>query len=98
MPPKPSQATHTESIGFRVWRGVAKPMDSFHRHNEIEANLVLKGAFHYTFGAARYAVSKGQLALFWGSIPHRLDRCQGSPEAIWFTVPLSWLLQWRLPA
>ena len=41
-------------------------MSTFHRHREIELNLVLRGSLTYLIGGRRLTVSAGQLALLWG--------------------------------
>lgn len=73
-------------------------MAGAHRHLEIEANLVLRGALVYLFGGARVEVGAGELALFWGSVPHQLISLEDNSEIHWLTLPLAQFLSWELPA
>lgn len=73
-------------------------MEGAHRHLEIEANLVIRGALFYLFGGAHVEVSAGELALFWGSVPHQLVGLEEGSEIGWLTLPLAQFLSWELPA
>lgn len=86
-----------ETLGFNCWRGNARRMAGAHRHLEIEANLVLRGALVYQFGGARVEVNAGELAVFWGSVPHQLIFSDENSEVSWLTLPLAQFLSWELP-
>ena len=48
-------------------------------HSQIELNFVLEGTMTYWFDGREFSVSEGQLALFWGMIPHQvIDRSDGT--------------------
>jgi AraC-like DNA-binding protein len=72
-------------------------MAAFHRHREIELNLVLRGSLTYLIGGRRLTVNAGQLALLWAAMPHRLMSSSPQAEVFWLTVPLGDVLRWNLP-
>ncbi|UQN09735.1 cupin domain-containing protein [Deinococcus sp. QL22] len=82
-PPEPE-----EVFGLACWRGQPGAMTAFHRHREIELNLVLRGSLTYLIGGRRLTVSAGQLALLWAAMPHRLMSSDPQTEVFWLTVPL----------
>jgi AraC family transcriptional regulator, melibiose operon regulatory protein len=84
-------------IGFRVWSGTCRPMQHAHRHNDIELNLVERGAMTYLHGGRICSVRKGELGVIWGAIPHQLIKIDAPVHCHWVTLPLAWFLQWKLP-
>jgi AraC-like DNA-binding protein len=72
-------------------------MSTFHRHREIELNLVLRGSLTYLIGGRRLTVSAGQLALLWAAMPHCLISTDPQTDVFWLTVPLGDVLRWNLP-
>ena len=86
-----------ETLGFKCWRGAARQMSGAHRHLEIEANLVIRGSLQYLIGGARVEIATGDLAVFWGSVPHQLVFAAPHSELCWLTLPLPQFLGWELP-
>lgn len=43
-----------------------------HIHAEVEVNLVTAGRMTYRFGGTVQALDAGQIAVFWGTVPHRV--------------------------
>ena len=84
------------SLGFRVWRGWAEEMPVAHAHTDIELNQVLRGELRYFFGGRFERVEPGTLALFWAGVPHQLVATAPRTEMVWVTVPLAWVMQWKL--
>ncbi|GLI42740.1 helix-turn-helix domain-containing protein [Glycomyces algeriensis] len=85
--------------GIWVAHGAAPAMDGAHSHDDIEVNVVTRGAVEYLFGERRLRVEEGRTAVFWASLPHRLLAPEGEPaEVCWAHVPLSTVLTWDLPA
>jgi AraC family transcriptional regulator, melibiose operon regulatory protein len=85
----------------RIWvaHGDAPEMARAHSHDDIELNVVTRGAIEYLMGERRLRVEQGQSAVFWASLPHRLLASPGAPaEVCWAHVPLSTVLTWDLPA
>lgn len=72
-------------------------MSTFHRHREIELNLILHGSLTYLIGGRRLTVSAGQLALLWAAMPHCLISTDPQTDVFWLTVPLGDVLRWNLP-
>jgi AraC-like DNA-binding protein len=73
-------------------------MGGYHRHNDIELNLVTEGRLVYRFGGATVVVETGELAAFWAALPHQLVSNEGVRTMRWLTLPLVHFLRWRLPA
>lgn len=86
----------TEEPGLWCRRGDPPAMESMHRHNDIEINVVLRGELHYLFAGRRLVVREGQIAVFWAAQPHGLiDSRPG--DVCWVHVPLATVMSWRLP-
>ena len=66
------------------WRGTS--WSAAHRHQELELNLMFQGSMTYLFGAETLELSKGQLALFWATTPHRLMSCE-EDYRLWLDNP-----------
>ena len=86
-----------DSFGFAIYRGEVAVMDMAHRHQELELNLMFRGSMTYLFGADTLELSKGQLALFWATTPHRLIDCERATDFGWITLPLASFLRYGLP-
>nr|WP_240895516.1 helix-turn-helix domain-containing protein [Kineococcus siccus] len=79
-------------------------MRAFHRHDDLEVNVVVAGRLEYLFGGSRVEVPQGSTALFWAATPHRLtapaadgDRGGGASDVCWVHLPLAAVLRWSLP-
>ncbi len=89
-----------QSPGLWVHRGAVPTMPQFHRHDDLEINVVLDGQLEYLFGGERLVVARGQTALFWAAAPHRLI-APDPPlhgDVCWIHVPLRTALRWSLPS
>ncbi|WP_432547150.1 helix-turn-helix domain-containing protein [Kineococcus sp. SYSU DK004] len=91
----------TEVLGPALWvhRGAAPSMPAFHRHDDLEVNLVVRGRLEYLFAGAPVVVPEGHLALFWAASPHRLLPAPGAgpSDVCWVHLPLAEVLTWSLP-
>ncbi|MCI0534426.1 MAG: helix-turn-helix domain-containing protein, partial [Verrucomicrobiales bacterium] len=67
------------------------------RHNEIELNLLEQGTLTYLMWGQKISVHGGRLAVFWAAIPHQIIECKDMTPYYWVTVPLAWVLEWKLP-
>jgi AraC-like DNA-binding protein len=88
--------------GLWVHRGPAPGMRAFHRHDDLEVNVVLAGRLEYLFGGSRVEVPQGSTALFWAATPHRLvappaGDGAGRSDVCWVHLPLAAVLRWSLP-
>ena len=63
-------------------------MPAFHRHREMELNLVLSGHLDYLLGGRRVTVQAGRLTLLWAATPHRLMAAPADTRMFWLTLPL----------
>lgn len=87
-----------EQFGFTAWRGKPSAMALAHTHSEVELNLMLTGAATYFLAGRFQALTPDRLALFWAGQPHQLVKTAPGTQFIWLTLPLAWLLQWRVAA
>ncbi len=67
------------------------------RHNEVELNLLGRGALTYLLGGRKVRIPGRRLAVFWAGIPHQIVGFEGEGRYFVMTVPLAGFLQWRLP-
>ena len=72
-------------------------MPRFDRHNEVELNLLQSGSLTYLMGGRRVEVPARRLAVFWAGIPHQVLGFDDPSDYFVATLPLAWVLQWRLP-
>lgn len=85
-------------VGFRAWRVPGfHPMPRAHTHPDIEINCIEKGFIDYLFAGRQIRVAAGSLAVFWGGVPHQLERCSRTGRGVWLTLPISDFLRWALP-
>lgn len=80
------------SLGFRVWRQVARAMDHGHAHADIEVNYLETGRIRYFLAGAWREWRAGQLVAFWAALPHTLVEVDPGTRGIWLTVPMGWFL------
>ena len=64
------------------------PMPRPHMHSQIELNFLLEGAMTYWFDGHELTVSSGQLALFWGMIPHQVTKVIKPTRFVCLYVPM----------
>ena len=83
--------------GFTCLRWQATRASRPDRHNEIEISILGAGSLTYLIGGRRMRVRAGQLYVFWAAIPHQIVAQQNAENFLVATVPLTWVLQWRLP-
>ena len=67
-------------------------MSAPHRHSQIEINFILTGSVDYWFDGREATLSAGDLALFWGMVPHRTVRRDPGTTFICLYVPLAFFL------
>lgn len=93
----PFKNPELNTFGLRVWSGHVNQSYPPHRHNEIELNAIEQGYFTYMLAGRETTVAEGQVALFWGAIPHQVIRFAPDTQVSWGTIPLDHLLRWDLP-
>ncbi|SLN02786.1 Helix-turn-helix, AraC type [Corynebacterium xerosis] len=71
-------------------------MQSMHRHNDVEINVVLRGELRYVFAGRPFVVREGQVAMFWAAQPHGLVGSRAG-DVCWVHVPVSTVMGWNLP-
>lgn len=94
-------ALEVETMAPELWirRGPPPTMPRPHRHDDLELNVVLRGALEYLHGGQHVRLDEGSLAVFWGATPHRLLDVEEHrySEACWIHIPLGTVLRWSLP-
>ncbi len=80
-----------------IGRGQAAIMQLAHWHMQIELNYVFAGALTYEMSGREFSVEAGELALFWGGLPHRLSDCETGTLLEAIHLPLSMYFRLRLP-
>lgn len=48
-------------------------MEAPHWHAQVEVNFIVQGKVHYLMADREVVLTKGDLCLFWGGIPHQMD-------------------------
>lgn len=48
-------------------------MEAPHWHAQVEVNFIVEGKVHYRMAEREVLLTKGDLCLFWGGIPHQMD-------------------------
>ncbi|WP_425146998.1 helix-turn-helix domain-containing protein [Deinococcus sp.] len=91
-------ATRREGFGWRVWSGSPHIMPHAHQHDEIEINLLRRGALEYLWGGEVQRLQAGQVGLFWGASPHRLLSAAPDSLVTWLTLPASTFGRFALPS
>ncbi|WP_171102217.1 MULTISPECIES: helix-turn-helix domain-containing protein [unclassified Ruegeria] len=80
-----------------IGRGQAAIMKLAHWHMQIELNYVFEGALTYEMCGREFTVEAGEIALFWGGLPHRLSECEDTTLVEAIHLPLSMYFRLRLP-
>ncbi|MFO0805871.1 MAG: helix-turn-helix domain-containing protein [Gemmataceae bacterium] len=83
--------------GYSCVRWTPTRMPRCDRHNEIELNLLERGAVVYLMGGRRVTVPAGRLTAFWAGVPHQILDFETDDAYFVMTVPLTRFLQWQLP-
>lgn len=79
------------------WAGRPSLMDTAHRHDDIEVNLVAEGGpMLYLLGGSLVEVPRGSIVVFWAAIPHQLI-ANRADHVHWLHLPFDRFLSWRLP-
>lgn len=73
-------------------------MGRTHYHAEVELNFLMRGEVTYLYQGRLQRLSAGRLAMFLGAAPHSLVAVASDSAMVWVTVPLAWVMGWRLPA
>ncbi|WP_432562739.1 helix-turn-helix domain-containing protein [Kineococcus sp. SYSU DK003] len=74
-------------------------MREFHRHDDLEINVAVRGSLDYLLGGERVSVPQGHTAMFWAAAPHRLIPAESPQDSdiCWIHLPLAAVLRWSLP-
>jgi AraC-like DNA-binding protein len=89
--------TELNRFGLRAWSGSVQGMPLPHRHNEIELNALESGHLTYVLAGRLLTIRAGEVALFWGALPHQVRDSTPETRLHWVTTPLEEALGWGLP-
>lgn len=68
-----------------------------HWHAQVEVNYIVRGWAHYEMSGHGVRFNQGDLALFWGGLPHRLDDASDDLIYAGGHLPLVHFFRLRLP-
>lgn len=74
-----------------------KPMRFVHGHSEIELNYVEQGGVTYLYRGKPRRIASGQMAIFFGMVPHTMIAADPETRFFWITVPMAWVIAWNIP-
>lgn len=77
-------------------RGLPKRMPVPHWHVQIEVNYVPFGSVEYEMCGSRFELHSGDIALFWGGLPHRLSAYEAESRLESIHLPLMQFFRLRL--
>ena len=72
-------------------------MRAAHWHAQVEVNYIVRGWAHYRMSGHDVRFSAGDMALFWGGLPHCLDDCSDDLVYAGGHLPLVHFFRLRLP-
>lgn len=93
--PKLAVIEQLPGLDFRIWHATPTQMPHAHAHPDIEINLLLSGSISYFMSGRFHDVRAGEIAIFWGGMPHQSLTKSRDLSGIWMTIPLSWLMRWK---
>jgi AraC family transcriptional regulator, melibiose operon regulatory protein len=97
VPPRDSTTVVFDDHRFCVGRELdVGVMAAPHRHSQIEINFILNGDVTYWFDGQETRLQTGDLALFWGMVPHRTIACAPGTRFVCLYVPLGVFLSARV--
>jgi AraC-like DNA-binding protein/mannose-6-phosphate isomerase-like protein (cupin superfamily) len=97
VPPRDSTTVVFDDHRFCVGRELeVAVMAAPHRHSQIEINYILDGDVTYWFDGHEARLQAGDLALFWGMVPHRTIARAPGTRFVCLYVPLGVFLSARV--
>jgi AraC-like DNA-binding protein len=82
---------------LQFFHGHPRIMPRAHWHAQIEINYVMRGSVHYRMGDHELELEAGEMCLFWGGQPHRMDRSSDDSIYVGAHLPLVHFFRMRLP-
>ena len=79
-----------------VSRGQPGVMNTAHWHAQVEINFVFRGTMQYRMHGHNVHLKAGDLALFWGGLPHQLVDTSDDPLDVAIHLPLVHFFRLRL--
>ena len=82
---------------LRMFHAAPLLMRAAHWHAQVEVNFIVKGWAHYQMSGYDIRFNAGDLALFWGGLPHWLDDASDDLVYAGGHLPLVHFFRLRLP-
>lgn len=82
---------------LNMFHASPKLMRAAHWHAQVEVNFIVQGWAHYAMSGYEVRFAAGDLALFWGGQPHRLDDASDDLVYAGAHLPLVHFFRLRLP-
>ncbi|HEV7293523.1 MAG TPA: helix-turn-helix domain-containing protein [Devosia sp.] len=94
------QKSGVEEIPNQLFVAYEQPgiMRRAHWHAQVEVNFVVRGYVHYQMSGHRAMLRQGDMALFWGGLPHQVIDTDDDSFFIAIHVPLVHYFRLRLSA
>ncbi len=73
-------------------------MEAPHWHAQVEVNFLMQGTVHYLIAGREVVLTKGDLCLFWGGIPHQMGWRSDDTIYAGAHLPLVHFFRLNLPA
>ncbi|AWI57928.1 helix-turn-helix domain-containing protein [Sinorhizobium fredii] len=73
-------------------------MPRAHWHAQVEVNYVMRGSVHYRMAGHDLRLGAGQMCIFWGGQPHRMDESSDDSIYAGAHLPLVHFFRMRLPS
>jgi len=83
---------------LQFFHGHPRVMLRPHWHAQVEVNYIMRGHVHYRMGGHDLTLHAGQIGLFWGGQPHRMDESSRDSIYAGAHLPLVHFFRMRLPA
>jgi AraC-like DNA-binding protein len=72
-------------------------MEGCHQHNDVEINYLERGRYTYLHGGTMVEVVPQAILVFWAGRPHQVVAVEPHSHLWGISLPLPWVLDWRLP-
>ena len=94
--PRPDGVERLPTV-LSMFHAAPPVMRAPHWHAQVEVNYIVRGWAHYKMSGHEVRLNAGDLALFWGGLPHQLDDASDNVIYAGGHLPLVHFFRLRLP-
>jgi AraC-like DNA-binding protein len=94
--PRPDGVERLPTV-LSMFHAAPPVMRAPHWHAQVEVNYIVRGWVHYRMSGHEIRFNEGDLALFWGGLPHQLDDAADDVVYAGGHLPLVHFFRLRLP-